>query len=146
MFSLNHWLPLFNTQLTSSSATPVGILRAIPLWTMLLRTVQNGLRRMFVTPTLTNASSASSPLRAMLLPVPILNLPSMALHYLRLSQLVNLGFHSRALQIGPLMLRKSSESVYVSSIFVKKLQRLSALTEFICKFAEVCVLPIILYC
>ncbi len=68
IFSLNHWLPFSNMQMTSSLATPMGTPKAFPLLTMPSSTFQNGLGRTAWTSTPTNASNACFPSREMLLP------------------------------------------------------------------------------
>ncbi len=70
----------------------------------------------------------------------------MTAHYPRLTQLLTLGLHLRETQSGPIMLREPLENVYVYPFFAKKLRRLSTPAEYIRKFAEACVIPIILYC
>ncbi len=70
----------------------------------------------------------------------------MTIYYPRLTQLLTLGLHSRETQSGPSMLRESLESVCVYSFFAKKLRRLSTPPGYIRKFAEACVILVILYC
>ncbi len=62
------------------------------------------------------------------------------------TQSLTLGLHLRETQSGPIMLRESLENMNVYPCFAKKLRRLSTPTEYIRKFAEACVIPIILYC
>ncbi len=69
----------------------------------------------------------------------------MTMYYLWLSQLLTLWLHSRIMQNGQPMLRIFLK-VCTSLLLCKNLRRLSTLAEFIRKFAEACVLPLILYC
>ncbi len=70
----------------------------------------------------------------------------MTTHNPRLTQLLSLGLHLREMQSGPIMLRESLENVYVYHFLAKTLRRLSTPAESIHKFAEACVIPIILFC
>ncbi len=70
----------------------------------------------------------------------------MTAYHPRLTQLLTLGLHLQETQSGPVILTESLESVRVYPFFAKKLRRLSTPAEYICKFAEVGVIHIILYC